>query len=51
MLVARRAFFSFKRLATRSGKDGREEAMKKREKIKFEVEALATSLIQLEIPM
>ncbi len=39
MLVARYAFFSFKRLATLPGKDGREEAMKRREKVKFEVKA------------
>jgi hypothetical protein len=39
MLGARRAFFSFKCLAVLPGKDGREEAMKRREKAKFEVKA------------
>jgi hypothetical protein len=32
-------FFSFKCLAVLPGKDGREEAMKRREKAKFEVKA------------
>jgi hypothetical protein len=38
VLAARRAFFSFKCLAAHPGKDGREEAKKRREKVKVEVE-------------
>jgi len=38
MLAALHTFFSFKCLTAHPGKDGREEAKKRREKVKFEVE-------------
>jgi hypothetical protein len=38
MLAALRAFFSFKCLTAHPEKDGREEAKKRREKVKVEVE-------------
>jgi hypothetical protein len=38
VFVARRAFFSFKCLAAHPGKDGREEAKRRREKVKVESE-------------